>query len=313
VQSIGRPIRLVGLILATLTLAACGNGTLDVNVTDTPADNATSVIIAFSGVILHDTTGKTTTITFSSPEQIDLMQLANGGAAALLQGQSVPAASYDWMQLEVLADENTQGQSSITLTTGEQYPLYIPSGSGTGLTLNTGFKVSDGQTTQLNIEFDLRQSITGPDSKGQNYLLVPALRLENQDQLGAVTATVDLSTLATQQLGASAQAPQCSGGLFVFSGSAVTPQNGGGSSLVDFEPIPYTGETTQFSISFPYLEAGTYTLAATCNYNLYNPAAVPGQSGYQTLHWTVQDNVSVTAGDTTTETLPGPKTSNIVN
>lgn len=312
-QSIARPLRLLGLMLATLTLAACGNGTLDVNVTDTPADNATSVVIEFTGIELHNTDGDTTTITFSTPEQIDLMQLANGGADALLQGESVPAGSYDWMQLEVAADENTQGESYIILTTGEQYPLYIPSGSGTGLTLNTGFTVSDGQTTQLNIEFDMRQSVTGPDSKGQNYILVPALRLENQNQLGTVTATVDLSTLATQQLGASAQVTQCSGGLFVFSGSAVTPQNGGGSSLVDFDPIPYTGETTEFSISFPYLESGTYTLAATCNYNLYNPTAVPGQSGYQTLHWTVLDSVAVTAGDTTTETLPAAKTSNIVN
>ena len=310
VKAIPRPIRLAAPMLASACLCAC-NGTLTVNLADTPVDGATSVVVDFTGVVLHDTNGKTTTITFPSARQIDLLQLRNGVTQALLESQSVPSGSYDWMQLEVLANANTQGQSYITLNTGAQYPLYIPSGSETALKLTTPFSVGQGGTTQLVIEFNLRQSVTSTD--GQNYTLVPAMRLQNPSQAGTIAATVDLMALTNQQLGSGAQLSQCSGGLFLFSGGAVTPQNGGGSSLVDFQPLSYNG-ATQASLSFPYLAQGTYTVAATCDYRLYDPTAVPGQSGYQALHWTVLQNVSVRANSTTTKTLPaGTRTSVIVN
>lgn len=302
-----RHLRLAALLLATAALGAC-NGSLTVNLTDTPADNATSVVVDFTGVELHNTNGQTVTINFPSAQQIDLMQLQNGLTAALLQSQSVPSGTYDWMQLNVLADKDTQGQSYIMLNTGAQYPLYIPSGSA-GLKLTTSFTVPQYGSTQLLIEFDLRQSVTGADPDGQSYDLAPALRLEDQTQVGTIAANVDLAALSSQQLGSGAQISQCQGGLFVFAGS-VTPQNGGGASLVDFQPIPYFG--TQASVSMPNLAKGSYTLAATCNYDLYAPTAVPGQSGYQSLHWTVQGNVSVTANGTTTVTLPSGSTSNTV-
>lgn len=294
-------MRLAALILGTAALAAC-SAPLSVNLTDTPVDNATSVVIDFTGVVLHGSDGKTTTITFSSPLQVDLLQLQNGVTQALLQNQSVPSGSYDSIQLNVLANANTQGQSYIILNTGAQYPLYVPSGSQSALTISTPFSVGQSGTTQLIIDFNLRQSVTSTD--GQNYTLVPAMHLADQSQVGTISATVDLAALTSQQLGSAGQILQCSGGLFIFSGGSATPQNGGGSSLVDFQPIPFDGETTQVSLSFPYLSKGTYTVAATCDYSLYDPTAVPGQSGYQALHWTVLQNVSVTANSTTTDSLP---------
>lgn len=318
-RAITRNMSLAALVLGTAALGACGGGSdapapsgaLSVNMADTPVDNATSVVVDFTGIELHNTNGTMTTINFASPKQIDLLKLQNGVTGALTQGESVPAGTYDWMRLDVLANKNTQGQSYITLSTGAQYPLYIPSGSETGLKLVSPFTVAQGSTTQLIIEFNLRQSVTSTD--GQNYVLVPALRLENQLQVGTVAVNVDLAALTTQELGSGTQVSQCKGGLFLFSGATVTPQNGGGASLIDFEPIPYDGTTTQVSLSIPYVATGSYTVAATCNYDLYNPAAVLGQTGYQTLHWTVQDNVSVTANGTATVAMPSSTTSNVVN
>lgn len=303
-------LRLAALLLATGALSAC-NGSLSINLTDTPVDGAASVFIDFTGIELHNTTGTTTTITFSSPERIDVLQLQNGNVTTLLQGHSVPTGTYDWIQLDVLATRDTQGQSAITLDSGQQFPLYIPSGSETGLKLNTSFTVGTSKTTQLIVDFNLRQSITSTD--GQNYALVPALRVANQAEVGTLTATVDLNALSTVQLGGGTQAAQCNGALFVFSGGTVTPQNGGGSSLVDFLPIPFDATTTQVPVSIPYLPNGSYTVAATCDYNLYDPAAVPGQSGYHGLHWTVLDNVSVKTNTTATAILPSSAASNIVN
>lgn len=297
-------------MLATVGLCAC-NGTVSVNLADTPVDGATAVVIDFTGIVLHNTDGKTTTVNFSSPQHVDLLQLRNGVTQPLLQNQSVPSGSYDWLQLKVLANANTNGQSYITLNTGAQYPLYVPAASQSALTISAPFSVGQSGNTSLIIELNLRQSVTSTD--GQNYTLVPAMHLTNQSQMGTFTATVDLAGLATQQLGSAAQISQCAGGLFIFSGSSVTPQNGGGASLIDFQPMPYDGQTTQASVSFPYLAKGGYTVAATCDYNLYDPTAAPGQSGYQAMHWTVLKNIVVTANSTTTDTLPAGTTANVVN
>ena len=317
--SITRIMSLAALALGTAALGACGGGSvapasgaLSVSMADTPVDNATSVVVDFTGIELHNTNGSTFTVTFPSAKQIDLLKLQNGVTGGLTQGESVPAGNYDWMRLDVLANKNTQGQSYITLSTGAQYPLYIPSGSETGLKLNSPFTVAQGSTTQLIIEFNLRQSVTST-TDGQNYVLVPSLRLENQLQVGTIAANVDLAALTTQQLGSGTQVSQCKGGLFLFSGATASPQNGGGPNVVDFEPIPYDGTTTKVSLSIPYVATGSYTVAATCNYDLYNPAAVLGQTGYQSLHWTVQDNVSVTANGTATVSMPSSTTSNVVN
>lgn len=308
-KPIARQVRLAALLL-TSALGAC-SGSLDVNLTDTPVDSASAVVVDFTGIVLHNTNGKTVTIDFPSAKPIDLLRLQNGVVGALIQGESLPPGSYDWMQLNVLANKDTQGQSYLTSMTGAQYPLYIPSGSQTALKLLSPFTVTEGRTTQLIIEFDLRQSVTSTD--GQNYAFVPALRLENEASVGTITADIDLAALASQQLGAGARVSQCQGGLFLFSGGSVMPENGGGASLVHFEPIPAGGLTgTQVSLSVPYLSPGSYTLAATCDYGLYDPAALPGQSGYQSLHWTVQDDVAVTANAATTSTLPSQTTSNIV-
>ena len=309
-KSTSLAIRLCAL-LAAVGLSAC-NGSVTVNLTDTPVDNATSVVVDFTGIELHNTNGNTVTINFPTAKRIDLLQLRNGVTAALAQNASVPTGTYDWMQLQVLATQDTQGQSDITLVNGTQYPLYIPSGSETGLKLTTPFTVSQNGTTQLIIEFDLRQSVTTKSTDAQNYALVPALRLENQSQVGTINATVDLAALTAQQLG-SAPVSQCNGGLFVFAGASQTPQNGGGASLVDFQPIIYSNGVTQVVLTTPYVAKGSYTVAATCNYDLYDPTAVPGRSGYQALHWMVQDNVSVTANGTATPSLPSGSTSNVVN
>ncbi|MDE2050162.1 MAG: DUF4382 domain-containing protein [Gammaproteobacteria bacterium] len=328
-KSITRNMSLAALVLGTAALSACGGGSgaagsgaLSVNLIDAPVDGATSVVVDFTGIELHNTNGTMVNITFSTAKQIDLLKLQGTNTGALTQGASVPAGTYDWMRLDVLANKDTQGQSYITFSSsGTMYPLYIPSGSETGLKLVSGFTVAQGSQTSFLIEFDLRKSVTQQD--GSNYKLVPALRVINQLQVGTITANIDLAALTSQQLGSSASVASCSGGLYLFSGATATPDDAdgdttddGGSDPVFYEPITYDGTNTQVSVSIPYVATGSYTLAAMCNYNVdtspavndYVPNAQSGQPGYQTMKWTVQDNVSVTGGTTTTVALPSGTT-----
>jgi hypothetical protein len=316
---------LAALAAGVVTLAGCGGGSsqastgaVSINLTDAPIDNAAQVVVMFTGIELHRKDGTTVTVDFGAAKSIDLIKLQNGVTGVLTQGSSVPAGDYDWMRLDVRADKDTQGESYITLLNGTQYPLYVPSGAETGLKLVHPFTVAQGSTTQLIIDFDLRKSITVPTGQDPNYFLKPVLRLLDQLQVGKITANVDLAALATAQLGANATAADCKAGLYLFSGATATPddQDGdatddGGSDPVVFMPLTSDGTTNTVSVTIPFVAVGSYTVAATCNFNVdaadtndYVPNAAQGQAGYQTMKWTTVGNVAVTANNTTAITLP---------
>lgn len=322
--SLRRAITSAALVAGTLALADCGGGSgaspgsLNLNLTDAPVDGATSVVVAFTGIDLQRADGTAISIDFPATKSIDLLALQNGATGALTQGAAVPAGDYQWMRLKVLADKNTQNESYITLTTGAQYPLYIPSGAETGLKLVRPFTVAQGSATSLIIDFNLRKSVTAPAGQDPNYILRPALQLMDQLQVGKITANIDLAALTTAQLGAGAPISSCKAGLYLFSGAAATPddQDGdttddGGSDPVVYQPVVYDGTNTKVSITIPFVAIGSYTVAATCNFNVdaadtndYVPNATAGQPGFQTMKWTTVGNVSVTTGNTTDVTLP---------
>ncbi len=319
-----RACALGALSLAVLGLAACGGGSdgssgpgsISINLTDAPIDGASEVVVVFTGIELHQTAGPTTTIDFSAPKSIDLIKLQGGVTSALTQESAVPAGNYDWMRLKVLATKNSQGESYIKLLTGQQYPLWIPSGAETGLKLNRPFTVAQGSITRLVIDFDLRKSITAPPGQDPNYIMRPTLRLLDQLQVGKLSASVNLATLATAQLAAGSPVSACKGGLYLFSGGTATPDDQDGDAAdgadpIVYQPLAYDGVNTTVTINIPFVEVGTYTLAATCNFDVdvadtndYNPSALQGAPGFQTMHWSTVGNVVVSANNTTAVSLP---------
>ena len=325
-ESPARFCAVAALVFTTLGIVGCGggggdpphlaSGSLSVSLTDGPIDDASEVIVVFTGIELHQASGETTTVDFSSPKSIDLMKLRQGVTSALTQESAVPAGNYDWMRLKVLASKNSQGQSYIKLLSGQQYPLWIPSGADTGLKLNRPFTVAQGSVTRLVIDFDLRKSITAPPGQDPNYIMRPTLRLLDQLQVGKISATVDLAALAVAQLGAGAPVSGCKAGLYLFSGAAATPddQDGDATDGADpilYQPLAYDGVNPSVKLDVPFVEAGTYTLAATCNLNVdvadtndYNASALQGAPGYQTMHWSTVGNVAVTANGTAAVLLP---------
>jgi len=297
-----------------------------VKLTDAPVDGATAVVVVFTGIELHSSDNKLVTVDFGTTngqpntKSIDLITLQNGVTGSLTDGASVPAGDYDWMRLKVLADKNSQGESYITLSSGAQYPLYIPSGAETGLKINRGLTVAQGSTTRLVIDFNLRKSVIAPPGQDPNYVLKPVLRVMDELQVGKITANVDLAALTTAQLGSSASVSSCKAGLYLFSGATATPddQDGdttadGGSDPIFYQPLVYDGVNANVSMTIPFVEVGSYTVAATCNFDVdaadtddYAPNATSGEPGYQTMKWTTVGNVSVTANNTTSVTVPAP-------
>src|SRR5688572_911298 len=194
----------VGCLL--LTLGGCGDGGGDgqgmfkLSVTDAPVDDATHVVVKFSGIEIKHENEAPQTIHFSTPRQIDLLEQQEGRAAVLLENQPLTAGRFEWVRLLVDADPNVPGDSYIDFANGERCELRIPSGMESGLKLNRGFTLPEDGSAALTVDFDLRRSIHAPPGQnagqegcgsGQIYLMRPTLRLVDDAQVGAIAGTVD--------------------------------------------------------------------------------------------------------------------------
>ena len=318
---------LVAVSICLGLLAACGgggsasgsgNGSLTLKLTDAPVDSAQAVVVVFTGVELKPVNGTAFSVDFATRKSIDLLALQGGKTSNLFDNQSVPAGQYEWLRLKVYTDQTANDASYITIN-GAMYNLLIPSGSETGLKLVRSFMVAQGSQTGFVIDFDLRKSIVAPPGQSPNYFLKPALRITDQLQLGTISGTVHLDTLAAAQLPAAAPVTNCKAGLYLFEGATATPDDfdrdltaDGGSDPIYLQPIANDGVTTNVNFTIPFILSGLYyTLVATCNFNVdgmdtddYNPNASVGQPGYQTMKWTVVNNVNVTAGGTMTVSIP---------
>ena len=286
---------------------------LTINLTDAPVDDALEVVVVFTGIELQpESGGPPLVIDLPSPKSIDLLKYRNGSTANLVAGAKVPAGRYLWLRLMLRAEQNLQSGSYIRLLDGRQFPLYIPSGSETGLKLVRGCTVAQGAITKLLIDFDLRKSLVAPPGQQPNWFLKPALRLIDELQVGTVSGTVDLPTLATAT---GATTATCKAGIYVFNGANATPDDMDGKASDGADPIVYFpitpaagGSTASYSI--PLLEVGAYTLAGTCQFDVdadpsvseYDPTAT-APPGYQTMKF-VTRNATVTNGATTTVNLP---------
>lgn len=308
-----------------IALAACGgssggdgaaSGRLSLRIGDAPVDGASEVMIVFTGVALNGP-GGTREIVFPEPRRLDLLAYQNGATADLLEGLEVDAGEYNWLRLAVIAEQNRNDGSYILFDSGEQYPLYVPSGAQTGLKLNRPFTVAAGGITRLVADFDLRKSIIQPPGLAPNYVLKPVLRLMDELETGAIAGEVDLAALAAAQLGSAAGPADCDGGLYLFAGGGVVPDDadGDGSDGADpvvFQPLEYDGLNAVVPYQIAFVESGTYTVAATCQFGIdgspetseYDPAAASGDPGYETMTWTVSGDVSVEPEATAVVNLP---------
>jgi hypothetical protein len=269
-------------------------GGLTIGLTDAPVDDAAEVVVVFTGMELQRVNGDRVTLMLPSPRSIDLLQLSDGRTTNLVENLQVEAGEYEWMRLMITAEQNLQSGSYIKLKDGRQFPLYIPSGSETGLKLQRRFTVALGNITRLMVDFDLRKSVVAPPGQAPNWILRPSLRLFDDLQVGRITGSVDLTALAAAQ------------GMTLA-----------GADPVTYRGLPNDGVATTVGYTLHFVEAGAYTVAATCNYDVdaspsvseYDPTATPpaaGQPpppGFQTMKWS-RKAANVASGQAATVNLP---------
>ena len=280
--------RSFALLGAVMTAAGCGGsdgggpgtGTLSLQITDGAVDSAEHVYIQFSGLELQAAGGGRTTLYYCqdpadptktilspvpcttppAPKKLDLLALSGGLAETLLDDFTLPAGRYEWIRLMV--DTAGTRDSYIVLLGGAEHELTIPSGDQTGLKLNRGFNVPAGGSADFTIDFDLRKSVhvTGTGE----YMLRPTLRLADNALVGAIAGTVNAALVPGG----------CTPAVYVFEGGGITPDDIDGTA-----PDPVTTATVKldsgsgtYKYKAAFLEAGSYTVAYTCQAAMDDPA-----------------------------------------
>jgi hypothetical protein len=263
-------------ISMALGLAACSGGSgsgdetgrLSLAITDAPVDDASSVVVQFSGVAFKRAGAASEQVQdlTPSPRQLDLLQYQEGRAALLLDGVTLPAGDYEWIRL-IVDNETGVRDSYITLTGGEECELRVPSGAESGLKLNRGFTLPADGSIALTIDFDLRKSIHAPPGQQgsaeactQGYLMRPTLRIVDDANVGAIAGHVASELVTTQ----------CLPKVYVFPGAGALPDDieeadGGDADPLVVADVAVENGSTSFAYHAAFLPPGPYTVAFTCD------------------------------------------------
>jgi hypothetical protein len=345
-------------VSAALALTACGGGgtgpgaidgvgsaapppppatsRLDLAITDAPLDRASRVVIVFTGVDVKPARGETISFDYCADpvtdrddcRSIDLLKLRGGATEELLREEAMPPGEYEWLRLRTYTDPTASDASHIEIDGSTLHNLVIPGGAESGLKLDGGFGLGEGDTTRLLIDFDLRKSIVAlggagrSDSAAARYLLKPRLRLMHVEDTASITGDVDLAELA-QRLGGDPD--QCAGGVYVFDGRDATPDDQDGDPTDGADPVvydrlevdPLVGGTVA-SYRIPFVDGVAddgdgvdYTVAFTCDFEVdadpdrseYAPQSAEGEPGFGTMRWATTD-VTVFRGETAVVDFP---------
>jgi hypothetical protein len=275
-----------------------GSGTIEVGIADAPVDNAEAVVIHFTHATLHGPGGNTTVmvydpVTGNPGRSIDLLRF-QGGMWTGLFDDVVTAGQYSWIRLTL-----DLSQSYIQIA-GEPYALRCTSCENNGYKLNRSFEVVANGTQTLMLDFDLRKSITDP-SGDDVYILRPTVRVIEVAASGDIEGVIDPGLI--EDLGG-------------YNGCSVYAFRGNDAQLDDIYipidmPVPdeqnnpiSTGKVTLenniYSYMIPFLPAGDYTVALTCDADMDSAATD------DVLTFSVPVNVPVVAGQSSNRDLALP-------
>ena len=242
-----------------------GSAVFTLKVTDAAIDSAAEVWIQFTAVELKPEDGDSIVFDLPAPEDINLLALTGSKSEILIDSVTIESGSYEWIRLDVNADEDGILDSYIRLNDGSTHELRIPSGATTGLMLNRGFVADTGSPLNFTIDFDLRRSIVvaGPD-----YLFSPVLNLIDDSESGTIEGSIngDLLTDAS----CSDSDPTTGNAVYLFEGDDVVPDD-----IDNIAPNPYSStiielnaSTGEYEYEFGFVPEGEYTLAFTCQSDL---------------------------------------------
>jgi hypothetical protein len=266
------------------SVAGDGLGEFSLDITDAPVDDASKVIVEFTGVSIKPAAGEALRFDFPTPIAIDLLSLQGSSSAELLDAVEVPAGDYEWVRLEANASLDETLDSYVEMKDGSQQELWLP-GNNPELKLVSGFTVPDTGSADFTVDFDLRKSLNSNPGRG-GVMMKPVMRLVSNETAREIEGQVAGELIAAQCADASLD----DGAVYVFSGE-VTPQDLQGG---DGDPVLTAlvkADDGEFEFELGFLEPGTYTLSYTCDASSDDPEAA------DELTFAGTEVVNIEAGD----------------
>lgn len=246
--------------------------TISVSLTDAPIDEAKSVFVSIKGLSLKYENSEWVEHNFEAPKKIDLLTLQNGNSINLLDSVEAQPGAYA-IRLNLHSDDDNSPDNSIVLSEGgQEFELFIPSGSETGLKLSSPIIVPENAAANYTIDFDVRKSIV-KRGKEHRYLLKPVLRLVDNSVVGSIRGAIADITMFTTDC--SDQDPLTNNVIYVYEGSDAIPDDIGssGAQPVSTTSVVFDEITGEYSYKAAFLTAGDYTVGFTCNSDLENTEA----------------------------------------
>ena len=271
-------MKIAGLVVSATSLIACSGGgssngtsTLTVSLMDAPVDDVTAVNVEITALWLKGPGSEAKQLKLSqTPMKVNLLELNDKNAALLIDGQAIDPGSYEWLDMDVSADFDGVLDSFVVTKTGGEEEIRVPSGR---VRLVGGFEVAANQAVQLLFDWNLRKGLVHPPGQ-PGYLLKPAFRVIDVQELGKLSGTVALTTLnATgDPNGCLADNANLDVGnaVYVFAGDT-TPDDIDG---VDPDPVAVVSVEPDSTGNYVYhtvIAPGTYTIALTCQAANDNP------------------------------------------
>lgn len=290
-------------LLSLAGLTACGGSddaqqitnqtaVFSFGVSDAPVTEAAKVVVCFSGIELvgnglqpqrftigsgqftseaNDLCRTANGAVIPNTRGIDLLTLQGANAEALIRSAVVPAGQYGQLRLDI-ADG-----SYVERLDGSKRSLSVPSNQ---IRLN-GPVLSAGGNFNYTLEFDLRKALVDANPAGiatpinQNYLLKPTgLRLVDNSQIGHLQGLVAEGFLIDNQCSVNpADDRTAVAAVYLFEGAnrpLADLSDNGGTKL--FQPYASTAvffknDETRYHYSIGFIDAGSYTVAITCDLN----------------------------------------------
>jgi hypothetical protein len=239
-------------------------GTLSIGLTDAPVTDVFEIWLEITSLRIKPA-GDGPPIEFpfddDAPLVVDLLTLTPDNAEWLLNGETVPAGHYNWLELELNAAFDGTLDSYVVTPTGDE-ELRVPSDS---LRLVSGFTVTADQETAFLIDWDARQGLVRPPGQ-PGYLLRPAFRIIDLTEYGTLSGTVDMSLIVDPDCGADDPGGDLDVGnvVYIYAEHDVVPDD-----IDENDPNPIATATVAQNQAGDYaystiLSPGDYTVAFTC-------------------------------------------------
>jgi hypothetical protein len=263
--------RLTIATFLSLLVTGCGGGATEVatdatgivsiDITDAAVDDVKEVWVEFNQISLKHSGGEEIVRTFEPAKSINLLELQNGKTEALLSNTSVPVGEYNWMRIGVNAELDNVFDSYVLTNTDNQIELFVPSGSQTGLKLQSGFTVTQNMSTNLVIDWDLRKALHEPLGQPGMHLR-PALRVTDMAVYGTLAGSVDADLTTADGCGDDAAVGNA---VYIYVGEVTEPADIRGA---DTDPLVTASVGDDLVYSVTFLSEGEYTAAFTCQAEL---------------------------------------------